>query len=78
MCCKLVIPPEPNEHYTGLNYTISMSSVRIASVPLIPAIISMAMHTLASRLFAFYSGIICNVTPRESPGLSRPGWRPVV
>jgi TRAP-type uncharacterized transport system fused permease subunit len=35
----------------------------IVSVLLIPAMISMGMHTLASHLFAFYFGIICNVTP---------------
>lgn len=35
----------------------------IVSVLLIPAMTSMGMHTLASHLFAFYFGIICNVTP---------------
>ena len=35
----------------------------IVSVLLIPAMISIGMHTLASHLFAFYFGIICNVTP---------------
>ncbi len=35
----------------------------IVSVLLIPAMVSMGMHTLASHLFAFYFGIICNVTP---------------
>jgi len=35
----------------------------IVSVLLIPAMISMGMHTLASHLFAFYFGIICNITP---------------
>ncbi len=35
----------------------------IVSVLLIPAMTSMGLHTLGSHLFAFYFGILCNITP---------------
>ncbi len=35
----------------------------IVSVLVVPAMISMGLHTLASHLFAFYFGILCNITP---------------
>lgn len=35
----------------------------IVSVLVIPAMVSMGLHVLASHLFAFYFGILCNITP---------------
>ena len=35
----------------------------IVSVLVIPAMVTMGLNTLASHLFAFYFGILCNITP---------------